>query len=228
MKDAKKYAKKVRQLFRSLKQKSSKPKKCDYEDPVEAIVYAIISEAMPEQRATGIIKKFNDYFIDINDLRVSRPEEIIEVIGEDSCLTRQMATNLTTALNAVFERHNMVSLADLKKLGKKPAKEALSKIPGTSPFVVDYCMLTAFGGHAFPLTARMLEFLKVKECIYGAADGQEIVSFLSRQIPAKDAYEFHSLVRQESEKLQQRREKKPRSAGAVDDKDKKNKRPAKG
>jgi len=199
MKNSREYAQKIQKLYRSLKRESSKVQQAIYDEPVDAIVYAILSENMSETAVQSAIKKFADYFVDLNDLRVSRDEEIIEVLGEDTPVTRQMAATVTATLMAIFNEYHTVSLKALRKIGKRPAKQALEKLDGTSRFVVNYCMLTALQGHAIPLTNKMIEYLKSNELVDPNADEQEIEGFLTRQISAKDGYEFYALLRHESE-----------------------------
>ena len=48
MKNSKEYAKKISALYRSLKQKHKKPPEVFYDEPLDAIVYAIISAIIPK------------------------------------------------------------------------------------------------------------------------------------------------------------------------------------
>jgi endonuclease III len=208
MKDSKEYSKKVHKLYRSLKRKYPKVQKATYDDLVDALVYAIISAELSEAATQSAIKKFADYFVDWNDLRVSRAEEIIEVLGADTSVTRDIASSLTSALRVVFEKYNRVSLEALEKNSKRPAKQALQKIDGTTSFVVNYCMLTSLQGHAIPLTKKMIEYLRSNELVHPEADEQEIEGFLARQISAENAYEFYALLRRQSEARRARARKK--------------------
>jgi endonuclease III len=208
MKSSKEYSQKIHKLYRQLKRKYTKPKKVTYDDPVEALVYAIVSEKISETAAQSAIRRFADYFVDSNDLRVSRIEEIIEVLGEDTSITRDIASALTRVLAAVFNKYNMVSLKALKKIGKRPARQALEQITGASPFIVNYCMLTSLQAHAIPLTKKMVDFLRTNELVHPDADEQQIEGFLARQISAEDAYEFYILLRHHSEQGESRKKKK--------------------
>ena len=199
MKNSKEYSKKVHKLYRTLKRKYPKVQRAIYERIVDALVYAIISENMNETAAQSAIKRFADYFVDTNDLRVSRAEEIIEALGADTPVARDIAWALTSALRIVFEKYNRVSLEALRKMSKRPAKQALEKIDGASHFVVNYCMLTSLHGHAIPLTKKMIEYLRSNELVHPEADEQEIEGFLARQISAENAYEFYALLRRQSE-----------------------------
>jgi len=199
MKNSKEYSGRLHKLFRSLKRKYPKLQKVIYDEPTDALVYAIVSENMSETVTKSVIKKFADNFVDWNDLRVSSTKEIIEVLEADTPVTRDLASALARALGALFNKYNTVSLKALKKTGKRPAKQALEKIDGTSSFVVNYCMLTSLQGHAIPLTKKMTEFLRSNQLVHPDADEQQIEGFLARQISAENAYEFYALLRRASE-----------------------------
>jgi len=211
MKNSKDYSKKIQKLYRTLSRKYPKVQKVTYNNVIDAIVYAIISAEMSEKDADSIIKKFTDYFVDWNDLRVSRTEEIVEVMGKEGSVAAGIASTLTTVLSSIFNQFHQISLEALKKIGKRPARQALEKIEGISPFVVDYCMLTALGGHAIPLTENMIEYLKSNELVDPDADRQQIEGFLAKQISAKNGYEFYALVRQESESTKAKKKTKARA-----------------
>jgi endonuclease III len=214
MKNSKDYSKKIQRLHKSLSRKYPKVQKVVHEEPVDAIIYAVISSKLDEKTTESAIKKFSDYFIDLNDLRVSRIEEITEMLGEDTIVTRAIASRITTVLRAVFNLYHKVSLEALKKMGKRPARQVLEKLEGSSRFVVDYCMLTSLQGHAIPLTEVMIEYLKSKDLVYPEADEQEIGGFLTKQISARKGYEFYSLLRRDSEAHRSAKEKKAKTASA--------------
>jgi len=199
MKNSKDYSKKILKLYRSLKKNRPDVQKVAYEEPVNALIYAIISEHIAADKATSAMKRFDDYFVDLNDLRVSRTDDIVEMIGIDTPAMHEDAARLTKALRQIFDEHHQVSLESLKRMGKRPARTALEKTEGVSKFAVDYCMLTALDGHTIPLTCGMLDYLRENELVYPDAGEQEIGGFLAKQISAKDGYEFYELLRSESE-----------------------------
>ena len=217
MKNSKDYSQKIQKLYRTLSHKYPKVQIVSHDKVIDAVVYAIISAEMSEKVTDSIIRKFTEYFVDWNDLRVSRTEEIIEVIGKDNSVAVSIASALTTVLNGIFNQFHQVSLEALKKIGKRPARQALEKIEGVSRFVVDYCMLTALGGHAIPLTENMMNYLKSNDLVNPDADQQQVEGFLAKQISAKNGYDFYALIRQESESSA---EKKKAKAGAAREKSK--------
>jgi hypothetical protein len=208
MKNSKEYSKKVRNLYRSLKAKYPKVKKVTYDEPADAVVYAIVAENMNGSATESAIKRFADYFIDLNDLRVSQEEEILEILGEDTPETKDIALILIKVLKAIFDDYNSISLEPLKKIGKRPARQALEKMEDISHFVVNYCMLTSLQSHAIPLTKRMIEYLRNNQLVDPEADEQQIEGFLAKQISAENAYEFYVLLRRRSESRKTKKKKK--------------------
>ena len=208
MKNSKEYSKKIQSLYRSLKHKYPKVQEINYETVVDAIVFAVISEKMSDKATESAIKKFPEYFVDLNDLRVSRTEEIIEMLGENSSDTREIASRINKVLQAIYNDYHKVNLEGLKKLGKRPARQVLEKFDGISRFVIDYCMLTSLHGHAIPLTGKMVNYLKMNDLVDGDADEQQISGFLTKQISAKNGYEFYALLRHESETAKSRKKAK--------------------
>ncbi len=207
MKDSKEYSKQIQKLYRALKRDNPSPERPRYDEPVDALIYGIVSENLTDSKTRDTMKKLSGYFVDWNDLRVALTEEILDVLGNDNPATKNIASAIKRILGAVFEKYNTVTLQALKKLGKRPAKQILQKTDAASPFAIDYCMLTALAGHAIPLTERMIHFLKTERLVHPQADRQEIEGFLTRQISAKNAFEFYYLLRRRSESAAPRRKK---------------------
>jgi endonuclease III len=199
MKNSKEHAQRLQRLYRELKRAHPQVEKTLYEDPVEALICGIVHERMNESAAQRALREINKAFVDWNDLRVSRVEEIAEALGKNSTSCRATATALTAALRGVFDEHHKISLQTLKKLGKKPARQDLEKIGGVSRFAINYCLLTSLDAHAIPMTEQMANYLKQNGIIEANANEEDLEGFLTRCVAAKDAYEFYALLRRESE-----------------------------
>ena len=186
-------------MYRELKRAHPQVERTTYEDPVEALICGIISERMTEAAAHKAFRDITRSFVDWNDLRVSRVEEIAEVLGRNAACGRATALAITAALRGIFDEHHKISLATLKKLGKRPARQDLEKIEGISRFVINYCLLTSLEAHAIPVTEQMTDYLKRNGIIDANAGEEDLEGFLTRCVAAKDAYEFYALLRRESE-----------------------------
>ena len=214
MKNSKDYSKKIQKLYRSLSRKYPKVQKVSHETVIDAMIYAVISTEMSEKQTDSVIRKFTDYFVDWNDLRVSRTEEIVEVLSKDTSTTMEIALTITRIFNSIFNEYHKISLESLKKIGKRPAKQALEKIDGINRYMVEYCLLTALGGHAIPLTDGMIKYLRNNELVNPDADDQQIGGFLAKQISAKNGYDFYALLRHESELAKTKIKKKTKAKAA--------------
>ena len=200
MKDSKKYVKNTQKMFRTLRQNYPKVKRKEFDDPIEAIVYAVLCEHANDSTANIMLKKISAHFVDLNDLRVSRKEEIQDVLGDVNGDLSEVASMLGKSLNAIFTRYNSLSLDTLKEVGKKHAMAELEKLEGLSRFVIDYCFLVALSGHAIPLTEQMVEYLKTNQIVHPNSSNDDISGFLARQISAAHGYEFYALLREDSGK----------------------------
>jgi len=199
MKNSTHYAKEVAKLYRSLKKKHGKVTRSTFDDPAEALVYAIISEHERSAAAKAIRKRMAAHFVDLNDLRVARSEEICDVLGSDSPQAKRTAAAVTDVLNAIFRRRDRVSLLDLQQMGKRQARKELERFKVAGKFAMDYCFLVSLDGHTVPLTPRMTAYLKADGLVDPAASEEDIAGFLERHISAANAYEFYALLRRQSE-----------------------------
>jgi hypothetical protein len=215
MKDSKKYAEQVQKFYRSLRRKGPKVKEVVYEDITESLIYAAVLEYMSESVTKAAFKKFGSHFVDFNDMRVSRPEEIVEMLGQDSEDARKVGANIIRILAGIFRKYNNVNLDSLRKDGKRQSRVIIEKFDGISRFCVDYCMLTALQGHAIPLTEAMIKYLRDNELVHPEAQFDDIEGFLTRQISATNAYEFYSLLRRETERGSAARTKKTTTRAKV-------------
>lgn len=213
MKNSKEHAQRLQRLYRALKRAHPEVEKTTYEDPVEALICGILSERVTEAAGQKAFREISKAFVDWNDLRVSRVEEVAEALGRKTATGRATAVTLTAVLRRIFDEHHKISLQPLKKLGKRPARQDLEKIDGISRFVLNYCLLTSLEAHAIPVTEQMAGYLKQNGIIDAGADEEDLEGFLTRCVSAKDAYEFYALLRRESEapKMMKKKRKESRS-----------------
>ena len=97
MKNSKEYSQELHKLQRSLARAYPKVDKTVHDDPVDALIYGVISERLSDSAAQRAMKEFRQTFVDWNDLRVARPEEIVEILREDSAVSRETSTTLSVS-----------------------------------------------------------------------------------------------------------------------------------
>jgi len=199
MKDSKHYAQRVKKFFRALSRKEGQVRPATYADPIQALVYAGVAEFTTRTEAKRICKAIERHFVDVNDLRVSRSEEILEVIGSNEAWAKKIAKALPRTLMAVFNAYDGLNVEPLMEMGKRQARKALAELEGISRFVADYFFVVILDGHAIPLNETMLNYLRANELVHPDADDDDIIGFLERQISAADGYTFYRLLRQAAE-----------------------------
>lgn len=215
MKDSKKYAKKLKKELDSLKKGQGEVNVPSYSDPIDAVIFAVLAEHIKSSTARTAVKKFQKHFVDHNDLRVSRTEEALDVLGGESSQLRVIAHSMSDVLNAVYSKFDTVSLMALTEIGKRQARKVLEEFEGITPFVVSYCFLTALNGHAIPITDKMIEYLRGLEFVHPKAKTHDIEGFLERQISVNNAYECYTLIRKAAEKFKKPEKKEPKKTKAA-------------
>jgi hypothetical protein len=198
MKNSKEYSVKIAKLFRNFKQKYAKTKKPVYDNPIESLIFAAIRENCSQTATKPLVKKLKNYFVDFNELRVSKPEEIMEVLGSNSNDFRKAADSMKEILGSIFGKYDTLDLSELKDMGKKPAKKVLEELK-ISRFATNYCFVTFLEGHSIPLTEKMVEYLKTEKLVHPDSNIEQIEGFLERQITAAKGFTFYTILSKESQ-----------------------------
>ncbi|MEN6308470.1 MAG: hypothetical protein ABFD91_12015 [Anaerohalosphaeraceae bacterium] len=198
MKNSKDYGTKIDKFIRTVKN-GQKIKPADFNDPLDALLFGLISEHTTEKHARKVYKNLLAHFVDFNDLRVCRVEEIQEILEDFTPVGEQVAESLTRLLTTLFDKYDTLSLKGIDEQGKRQAKKELEELGGATRFAINYCFLAAFGGHAIPLNEAMLNYLRSEELVDTEATSEEVEGFLERHISASAGWEFHELLRMATE-----------------------------
>ena len=206
MKNSKEYSTKIAKLFRNLKRKCAKAKKPVYANPIESLIFAVIRENCRQTATKPLMRKLEKHFVNFNELRVSKIEEIMEALGSNSDEFHKVAESIKATLGGIFGKYNTLDLSELKDMGKKPAKKELEELK-ISRFAINYCFVTFLGGHAIPLTEKMVEYLRSEELVYPDSTIEQIEGFLERQITAANGFFFYSTLSKECQKNERAKKK---------------------
>lgn len=194
MKNSKEYSEKLTSYLGALKKAPAAAKMPTFADPLESMVYAMICEYTTEANAARVYKRICSHFVDFNDLRVSRVEEVLDVMDDSGPEAQRAAAMMTKVLNHVYERYDRMSLDALKESGKRQGRKELEELEGVSRFAVDFCFVTALEGHAVPLKENMKVLLKAEGLIHPESTDDEIRGFLERQVSAADGWAFYTYL----------------------------------
>jgi endonuclease-3 len=126
---------------------------------LEQLVYAICREGATRAGADRAYRLLQERFFDWNEIRVSSPLEIAEVLDELPH-AHARAQRIISLLQEVFETNFSFDLEPLHKKGLKQAAKHLSRYEATNDYTVSWAVQQSLGGHAIPLDDPTLRCLR--------------------------------------------------------------------
>jgi endonuclease III len=183
-------AAKIRKLFRELKNVEPKPTWPESDDPLEQLMLAVLSEGTHPAKARSALNRLLAQAVDLNELRVSTPQELALNIEGLLPNPLERTTALVQVLQSLYERENGVTLERLKGKGKRETRAYLETLEGITPYVVACTMLWGLGDHAIAVDEALLAQLKKEELVDATADAAAVQQFLERHIPSNEAKLF--------------------------------------
>ncbi len=160
-------------------------------DAIGELVLSFLLWEAPLTRARSAYKRLMDSVLNHNDLRVTRVEDITQILGKTYPLAQERTERMLIALETIFAREYTVSLDNAKTLGKREGRKYLESIDDTPPFVSARTSLVAFGSHAVPLDERTMARLIEAEVFEEGTTIESAQGSLERQVKAADALDFH-------------------------------------
>ena len=193
MKNASKHAAELKSLQQSLD--GAAPRQRPSYEPLRAIVLGVLREDCDDDAADAAMGRFDDEFVDVNELRVATELELADLMGEDYPDVNARSVRLRELLMALFDGEGRLSLDRLSAMTKKDQRAALRKVPLISPFVEAHAMLLGFNGSALPVDGRMLAHLIERDCCDEEADAETAQKFLEQHLRADEYWAFYAALR---------------------------------
>jgi hypothetical protein len=180
-------------LLTALRKKYS-PEPLPERSAIEELIHATLLWESTSARADRAYKRLIDGFVDLNELRVSRPDEVVELLGKTYPLADERSRRLLDSLNAIYQIEHAVSLDAAAAAGKRDARKYLEAIESLPPFVVARVVVFRFDGHAVPLDQRTLGALIAAGVFEEGTDLERAVGQAERMIKATEAQEVALLL----------------------------------
>src|SRR6516162_6930515 len=130
--------------------KSKSPTETAANSILSQFAYAICREGAVPEIADQAYRRLVDRFFDWNEIRVSSPREIQEMM-DGLPHAEDRAVRLIRMLQEVFETTFSFDLEPLIKKGAKPAAKHLARYEASSDFAVNWIMLSSFDAPALPI-----------------------------------------------------------------------------
>ena len=195
MKQAAEYAKRINRLFNTLRRQHGKVEPPTELNPIEQLILAILARNTSDAKAQLAYHRLRENMVDNNELRVTPPGELAEVLGHELPDPVNKAKALLDALNAVYDRQNAMDLSFLKGMSVRDARDCLRSLTGVDEFAAARVVLLSLGGHAIPVDEHTAYVLRKEDLVGAEATIEEIQAFLERHIHATEGITFSSLIR---------------------------------
>ncbi len=195
MKSSAVYAEKIKKLYAQQKRGASAPEWPETDGLIESLMLAVLSDGVSLTKALSALNAMRASTVDLNDLRVSTPQVLADVIDSSIPNGLPRTSALIRVLNAVFEHENEVSIDRLKTINKKERREYLSGLDGISPYAMACTMIFGFNDHAIAVEEGLLETLKQEDLIAEDCTAEKAQQFLERQIPASEGAAFTLIMK---------------------------------
>ena len=116
MKNASEYAKRLKKLITHLRKTVEVPKEHDLLPPLEQLVISYMNWETTRKQGETAYNRLMKAVIDYNDLRVSSPEEIVEILGSKYARSSERAYRLRLTLQDIYVREHRMDLSSLLTL----------------------------------------------------------------------------------------------------------------
>ncbi|MFG0257353.1 MAG: hypothetical protein ACF8GE_05570 [Phycisphaerales bacterium JB043] len=161
-------------------------------DPIREFVWSLLLWDSTRVKASRAMERIDHHVVDYNELRISLPDEVQEVLGKRYPRCEDRSFIIQKSLNAIFLSQNDVSLEGLVKMPKREARKALESFDATPPYVAARVMLLALGGHAIPIDDAMHERLLGEGVLEEGTDLKKAISLFERVVKAGDGHRVHA------------------------------------
>lgn len=191
------------------------------EDPVvvELLRSFLVWEA-GAARAEAALRRIREQVVDLNELRVFLPDEIVSMLGPEDGRAQERAERLRASLNEVYAREHDMRLAHLAADGTRDIRGYFETLEGMHPFVAARVGLLCFGSQDFPLDTRLRDAIARSRAVPSDQPAPEISLLLAGLIPPGElasayvAIEAHAEM-QAPKRPSETRRRAPKAAPAV-------------
>ncbi len=166
------------------------------ERPLDTLLFLILLDGASERKAERAFKRLSESVVDWNELRVSYPVEIQEMIA-DAAAPFEKAHQIVRILNAIFNRRNRLALDELENMERDKALRFLAGLDGMRWSDAAQLMLIQFEAPILPVDEGMLRVLKRMGVCRDDADVQDASKTVAALVPKTkywDAFRLFSLL----------------------------------
>ena len=164
-------------------------------DPlISELVFSMLVWESSIGHAVNAAHAIRDGLVDLNELRVCAPEELVSILPSRYPRSLERCRRLVSILNAIFENENELSLSRFQEMNKKDVVEYFRVIDGLLPFVSARVILLGLGWHAFPLDDWLTKQLARIDVTDGSLEINQQIQRMERLVKASDSLRYYTLL----------------------------------
>lgn len=175
------------------------PRPFETRAPLEELIYSCLLWEATTQRADAAFRRFQDQFVDFNELRVTRPHLVVASLGKTYPLGEERAKRLLAILEDLYTREYAVTLDAAVKASKRDARKYLDSLEGINQFISARVALLVLDSHAVPVEDRLCTKLIAAEILPEGTTPEKAAGILERQIKSAETLEAYGLLQAFSE-----------------------------
>jgi hypothetical protein len=184
---------------------------------MEALLRGVLGDYAADARAASALSRLRTAVVDLNELRVTPVSEMVEIVGVDYPMVRKAATDMSAALNAVYNKLHHLDLSFLKKVARRSAETFVNSLETVNAHARATIVLRCLKGHAVPIDAAMYQLLRRSGCIEPDATVDQAQKFLAAHLRESEAMAFYVLVKRYAAAHAPRKAAEPEPAPRADD-----------
>ncbi|MEO0475351.1 MAG: hypothetical protein AAF085_05160 [Planctomycetota bacterium] len=196
--DTKKQEKAFAAVLKKAKSKWS-GEEADELEPIAELVFSFLMWNATSRQADTAFGKIMAQVVDLNELRVSLTNEVIEMIGVRYPDANSRIIRMLQSMMEIFDREHDYKMGSLAARSKREQRDYLDTLPGMTPFVSARVALLSFGAHAMPVDDRLLTLLTKAGVFEPGTTPADAEGWLTRQVKAGEAMDAYLALQEWSD-----------------------------
>jgi endonuclease III len=188
----------LQKVRRALRKKYGKPTMELADGVHEQLLRIVLAEETAVRVVDDVMKRLDETFVDLNELRVSLSSEIADAFG-DIPDAHGKAVRLTKLFNEIFLKHNTMDWGFFQSMGVRELRQYFEKINGGGPELAAAAVMFLSSGHAVPAGSDVRRVLQRLELADAEETVQVVQGFLERAVTRDQGFEIWALLRRVAE-----------------------------
>lgn len=188
----------LRRVLSLLERKLGRRRRRRRPDPLETVLHAVLAGDGNDLAAMTIIQRLREDLVDWNELRVTTPRAIEELISSlpDAA---EKAHLVKRVLRKLFLEHHSLSLNHLKRYGQARIWAELEAFGGMTAPMKARVLLKAFDFNVLPVTSDIERLTKRLGLVESYLTRDKVEEGIAEILPPKRIYSFYHLMSEQAE-----------------------------